>query len=195
VPTVPSASPDRFAAEITNAVLGGGYSSRLNQEIRIQRGLSYGANSRLDLRPQAGVLRVGVQTKNPSAAEVVSLVGAELDRLAQSPLAAAELEARRATLVGDFSRSLETTSGLAAPAAALAVDGLPMDDLPQRVARLQAVTPAQVQEYAGRTFAAEKRRIAIAGVAGEFAGQLKGPVVTVPQAALDLDAAAPPTGR
>ena len=62
---------ERAIGAVLNSVLGGGYSSRLNQEIRIKRGLSYGASSTLDARREAALFRVAVQTKNESAAEVV----------------------------------------------------------------------------------------------------------------------------
>ena len=76
-------------------MLGGGYSSRLNQEVRIKRGLSYGASSTLDARREAALFRVAVQTKNESAAEVVGLVQAEIDRLMKEPIRAEELAARK----------------------------------------------------------------------------------------------------
>ena len=54
-----------------------------------------------------------MQTKNESAAEVVGLMQAEIDRLMTQPVGADELAARKTTLIGDFSRSVETTAGLA----------------------------------------------------------------------------------
>jgi zinc protease len=178
---------------VTNAVLGRGYSSRLNQEIRIKRGLSYGAGSGLDLRREAGALQVSVSTKNASAAEVLGLIGTELDRIATTPVPADELAARKATLIGDFSRTLETTSGLASQTAGLVVAGLPIAELPRRIARIEAITPAQVQAFATTYFGAPRRRVVIAGVAAEFEPALKplAPalrMLTLPQ--LDLDSAA-----
>jgi zinc protease len=173
LPAIPASSPERTAASVTNAVLGRGYSSRLNQEIRIKRGLSYGASSGLDLRREAGGLHVSVSTKNPSAAEVLGLIGTELDQLASTPVPAEELAARKATLIGDFSRTLETTSGLAAQTAALVVAGLPSADLPLRIQRIEAITPAQVQGFAAKYFDAARRRVVIAGIAAEFEPALK----------------------
>jgi zinc protease len=198
LPASPAGAPDRIAGLVTNAVLGMGYSSRLNQEIRIKRGLSYGARSDFDTRRQAGAVRVAVQTKNPSAPEVVGLIGAELDRLMDTAVPPEELEARRATLVGGFSRSLETTQGLADQVADLVVAGLPLAELPQRIERLQAVTPAEVQAFARRHFGAAGRRIAVAGVAAEFEAGLRqqgAPLAAVPQQAFDLEAAAPPAAK
>ena len=133
-------------------MLGGGYSSRLNQEIRIKRGLSYGAGSSFDARLGAGQLRVSVQTKNESAAEVVSLVQAQIDDLAAQPVPAAELAARQATLIGGFSRSVETTAGLAGRLGALVANGRPVAELKTRIAVLSAVDATAVQSYAKAHF-------------------------------------------
>lgn len=174
LPAVPAASPERYAAAVTNSVLGQGYSSRLNQEIRIKRGLSYGVGSRLDLRHDAGVLRLNVQTKNPSAPEVLQLVGSELDRLMAEAVPAPELAARKAALIGGFGRAMETAAGLADEAGTLALVGLPLSDLNQRIARLDAVSAAEVQAFAKAHFGVAQRRFAVAGVASEFAEKLPG---------------------
>jgi zinc protease len=195
LPAVAAGSPERLIGSVTNSVLGSGYSSRLNQEIRIKRGLSYGASSALDARRQAGVLRISVQTKNPSAAEVVKLVHGELDALAASPVPADELAARKANLIGGFSRSLETTGGLSNEVAALAVAGLPAADLTQRIERLSAVSAEDVRAFAVKYFERSHRRVVVAGVASEFKAALEplAPQMTVvPQPALDLESGAPP---
>jgi zinc protease len=172
VPAPPS-NTDRAAGAVTNAVLGGDYSSRLNQEIRIKRGLSYAAFSGLDARRQAGELRASVQTKNESAAEVVALVQAEFDRLISTPVPADELAARKTTLIGSFSRSVETTAGLGGAVASLVVAGVPTDDLGKRIAALQAVSAADVQRYATAYFGVDKRRVVVAGDAAKFGAALK----------------------
>ena len=65
---LPPLGADRATAAVMNAVLGAGFSSRLNQEIRIRRGLSYSAGSGIDARPAGGALHAVVQTRNESAA-------------------------------------------------------------------------------------------------------------------------------
>ena len=170
---LPPLAGDRATAAILNAVLGGGFSARLNQEIRIRRGLSYGAASALDPRPLGASLRATVQTKNESAAEVVALVQAELDRLAAEPIDAAELATRKTAVIGDFSRSVETTSGLAAAVEALIAAGLPTSDLRTRIAALAAVDPAELRRYAAANLAPERRRVAVAGDTALFAPALR----------------------
>jgi zinc protease len=173
VSPLPPLGSQRAIAAVTNSVLGGGYSSRLNQEIRIERGLSYGAGSGLDARRQGGSLRVVVQTKNESAAEVLGLVEGELDKLVATPVGDAELAARKATLIGDFSRNVETTAGLAATVASLVVAGVPLTDLGTRIDALEAVNSADVQRFAAANFGAPNRRAAVAGEASKFADAIK----------------------
>jgi zinc protease len=114
----PVTHKDAAALKVVAALLGGGYSSRLNQEIRIKRGLSYGANSRFDARLNAGLQRASAQPNNESAVEVMQLMEAELTKLASSPPSAEEMNARTTTLIGGFSRGLGTTGGLAGEIAA-----------------------------------------------------------------------------
>ena len=73
-PAITRTSPEYYAALVANAALGNGFASRLNREIRIKRGLSYGAGSSLEARRQPGLFSATVQTKNESAAEVVGLI-------------------------------------------------------------------------------------------------------------------------
>ncbi len=184
--------PDRAAADnadaaVTNAVLGLGYSSRMNQEIRIKRGLSYSAFSSLDARRGGGLLLASTQTKNESAAEVLQLVHTQLDSLLQAPVPADELAARKATLIGNLSRSVETTAGLAAQVAALVTAGLPPDALRARIGALSAVDAAAVQRYARQHLGAEQRRAVVAGDAAQFEPALRaaaqGLVKVAPQSA------------
>jgi len=190
VTPAPPGNTDRAIGQVTNTVLGGGYSSRINQEIRIKRGLSYGAGSRLDARRQAGALLASVQTKNESAAEVVGLVQAEIDRLMNEPIPADELAARKLTLIGGFSRSVETTAGLATAIRSLVVANRPPAELKERIGQLEAVTAADIQRYAAAHLGAANRRLAVAGEASAFAAALKASepgLVTVAQDALDLE--------
>jgi len=181
---------DRAIAAVLNAVFGGGYSSRLSQEIRVKRGLSYGAGSSIDGRREAALFRVSVQTKNESAAEVVALVQAEFDRLMAQPVPADELAARKTTLIGNFSRSVETTAGLASAIRGLVVARRPAAELKSRIGELEAVSSADVERYAATNLGVARRRVAVAGEASAFAAALKAAqpgLVTIGQDALDLE--------
>ena len=163
----------RATAAVLNTVLGSEFSSRLNQQIRIQRGLSYGVNSQLDARPWGGALRVSVQTRHGGAAEVVLRVQNELQRLAVEPVPDDELVARKAALIGTFGRSIETTAGLAQALRALVVAGTPVGELPRRIAALTAVTAADVQAFAAQQLGVAEQRVVVAGAASEFGPALQ----------------------
>src|SRR5258708_12243975 len=121
--------PHDDGSEVTNMVLGGGYSSRLNEEIRIKRGLSYGAGSYFDARRDIGPFAASALTKNESAVEVAGLLLGELARMTSEPVPNAEMTARKANLIGTFSRSLETNAALVGRVGELALYGLPLDEV------------------------------------------------------------------
>jgi len=137
-----------YAASVLNSVLGGGYSSRLNYEIRIKRGLSYGAGSAFSWRSKYANFSTRVQTKNESAAEVASLILAELDRLAKTSVSDDELVPRKSVLTGTFGRNLESTGGLANALADVYSFGISTNELNSYVSRVNAVTSKQIEGFA-----------------------------------------------
>ena len=190
--TAPRAAADYYDGLITNAVLGGGYSARLNEEIRIKRGLSYGAGSRLQALRDGGALIASAQTKNESAAVVVDLMRAELARLTSEPVPADELKARKASLIGEFSRSLETTEGLAGQLGGLVTVGIDLDDINHVIERASAVTAEQVQAYARSHLDAAGTSIVVVGDGKAFLDALRKTwpqAEVIPAAQLDLDSA------
>ncbi|MGB2752691.1 MAG: pitrilysin family protein [Pyrinomonadaceae bacterium] len=137
-----------FPASVLNSVLGGGYSSRLNQEIRIKRGLSYGAGSGFEWRSSKANFATRTQTKNESAAEVTELVIEELRKLSTTPTAESELIPRKSGLTGPFGLSLETTGGLAGEIGELYGFGIPSTELNSYVVNINGVTNAQIKDFA-----------------------------------------------
>ena len=142
-------SKDFYPASVLNSVLGGGYSSRLNQEIRIKRGLSYGAGSGFSWRDSSSNFATRTQTKNESAAEVAELVLAEVDKLSSGAVPDTELGPRKLTLTGTFGRNLETTGGLSGSVADLYSFGIPTSELNAYMNSVQAVSDAQIKKFAG----------------------------------------------
>ena len=163
---------DYYPGIVANAVLGGGYSSRLNQEIRIKRGLSYGAGSSLATLRHGGAFVANAQTKNPSAVEVAGLMFGELDRLSASEVPADEFAARKATLSGNYAFGLETTGSLAGRVAGFALYNLPLSELGAWLDKVQAVTPAQVQTFAKAHLGRDGASLIVAGDDKQFADAL-----------------------
>jgi zinc protease len=165
-------SAEFYPGVVADAVLGGSYSARLNEEIRIKRGLSYGAHSALDARRQAGSFGGSVQTKNPSAVEVAGLLLHEFERLSSAPPDAEELAARKGSLSGNFGFSLETTRGLLGQVANLAVYGLPLDELAHYLDKVQAVSADQVRTFAQAHLGRDGMSVIVAGDAQQFGDAL-----------------------
>ncbi|ANP45391.1 M16 family metallopeptidase [Candidatus Viadribacter manganicus] len=159
---------DYFPLLVANNVLGGGYSARLNTEIRIRRGLSYGANSSLQARMAPGPIIASAQTRNDAAVQVYDLMRTEITRIGAEPVPVAELTARKAVLIGSFGRTIETTAGLAGQISTLALYGLPPERLGAYVADVTAVTPAQAQAAAQRYFDANRADVVVVGDAQHF---------------------------
>ncbi len=166
-------SPDYFAALVANDVLGGGYSARLNQEIRIKRGLSYGASSSIAARQHGAPVVAAAQTRNDAVAQVVDLMSGELGRLGATPVPADELVNRKAVLIGDFGRAVETTSGLAGELSALAQFGLPLAKLQTYAADVEAVTAEQAAKAAKDYFDPATASVVVVGDAKVFRAALK----------------------
>ncbi len=143
-----SANANYYDASLLNSLLGGGYSSRLNQEIRIKRGLSYGAGSSFAWRENSTNFGTRTQTKNESAPEVAELVLAEVKRLTEGSIAAAELDPRKSVLTGDFGRNIETTAGLVNAVADLYTFKIPTAELNNYMTKVNAVTDKQIREFA-----------------------------------------------
>lgn len=159
---------DYFPLLVANNVLGGGYSARLNTEIRIRRGLSYGAGSSLSARMAPGPIIASAQTRNDAAVQVYELIRLEIDRIGDTLTPDAELTARKAVLIGSFGRSVETTSGLAGQISTLALYGLPPDRLGTYVADITAVTPEQARAAAARYFDPDRADLVVVGDAQIF---------------------------
>jgi zinc protease len=182
---------DYFRGIVTNSVLSG-YSGRLNQEIRIKRGLSYGAGSVLDTRRDVGPFVASAQTKNESGAAVADLLLGEIGRLSSSPPADVELTPRKAVLIGNFSRNLETVNGLVGQVGSLALFGLGLDEINRYINNVQSVTTADIQKFAGTRLDAKTSNIIIVGNAKAFLPELqkKFPnVEVIPVGELDLNTA------
>ncbi len=185
-PGLARSDPNYYPAIVGNAALGGGFGSRLNSEIRVKRGLAYGAGSGLDARRGVGSLTAATATKNASAAEVATLIAAEMKRLATAPVAGGELSVQKAVLTGDLARQVETVAGLAGRLAGLAIDGVPLAELAAFSGKVEAVSAADVTRVATTLFDPARASTVIVGDARAFTPPAGATVI--PAARLDLDA-------
>jgi len=183
---------DYFPLTLGNTLLGGSFTSRLNQEIRIKRGLSYGTRSGLGVRLDTGAFTASAQTRNDAAFEVSGLILTELTRLAASRPTESEMTTRQAILTGAFGSSLETVDGLGSLVANLALYDLPMSELAAYAGRVRAITPEQVQAAFAEHLPTSGASLVIVGDATTFIEGLRARypnVEVIPLADLNLDSA------
>jgi len=191
-PGIARADKDFYAAQVANATLGVGFTSRLNREIRIKRGLAYGAGSSVDARRAPGIVSASTQTKNPSAPEVVSLIAAEMKKLGEAPVPVTELDSRKAVLVGSFGRRIERTDGIAGALVDYVADGVPLDTLSSYIPSIQGVDPAAVQAAAKKVLDPTGASIIVVGDAKLFVDELRKAhpnLEVIPATSLNLDSA------
>ena len=189
-PGISRRDPAYYTGLVSDAVLGGGYSARLNEEIRVKRGLSYGASSRLAAYHSTGLFRAAAQTKNETAPQVLQLIDEQMTSLVAAPPGGEELKARKSMLVGAYGRALATTNGLANILGGLALYDVPIDEITRYTAKVEAVTPADVQGFAAKMFDPATASFVVVGDAKSFAAPLKAQAPSlevIPASQLDLD--------
>src|SRR6185369_3178839 len=115
--------------------------------------------SQLETRRDVGPFVASAQTKNESGAQVAELLLGEIGRLSSAPPADVELTPRKAVLIGNFSRNLETVNGLVGQVAGLALYGLSLDEINRYINNVQAISTADVQKFAGTRLDAKTSNI------------------------------------
>lgn len=192
LPGIARAAPDYYAGVVANTLVGAGYSSRLNQEIRIKRGLTYGVGSSLEARRDGGLFAISAQTKNASAPELVEVTLAELARTADTTAPADEIGARKLAVIGAVSRRFETTEGLAGVIAGYEAYGIDVAEVTRVIGHLDAVTPDEVRAFVATHWPVARFSLVVAGEAPQFADALRAKypdLVVIPQADVDLERA------
>jgi zinc protease len=144
----------RYAAlQLANLVFGGYFSSRWMENVREDKGYTYGAHSGVEFVPGGAVLGVETDVASDVTAPALLETRYELGRLTAVPPTEAEVDAARAYAVGSLLISLDNQGGLASTLSALAADGLGIDWLRAHPGRLESVTVEQVAEAALEFFA------------------------------------------
>jgi zinc protease len=146
---VSRATPDYFPLQVLNTILGGSFTSRLNQNLRERNQYSYGAGSNFDMRLAAGpfVAASGVQTDK--TADALREFFNEL-RAIRTPIPAEEVAKAKNYIALGFASGFETAGDIAGALEELIVYRLPDNYYERYVANVQAVTPEAVQKAAMR---------------------------------------------
>ena len=189
VRAIPRSDDRYYDLMLADAVLGGGSSGRLFDEVRTKRALSYGAYSGFASRAGESVLSASAQTKNETAAEVAEIFLKEFGRLGSEPLPEELLQKRRLYLGGAYSRALETSSGFNSIVAGLMLQGIEPAEAARLAERLDAVSSEGASAVAAELVDPAKATVIIVGDAKQFIDKLRAirpDVEVIPVADLDL---------
>ena len=158
---------DGYAAlQLANLVFGGYFSSRWMENIREDKGYTYGAHSGTEFVPGGAVLSVETDVATDVTAAALLETRYELGRMTAVPPTADEVDAARRYAVGSLLISLDSHGGFASTVAALAADGVPVQWLRDHPARLEAVTTEEVAAAAQEFFAPSAFTGVVVGDAG-----------------------------
>ena len=177
----PRTTPDWYALDVLNTILGGAFTSRLNQNLRETHGYTYGAFSQFAARRLSGafVALASVVTAKTDSSLMEFLK--ELRRIRDEPVPAAELAKAKAYVTLGLPGEFETTGGAAGRFRDLLAYGLPLDYYDHYIERINAVTADDVQRVARRYIDPDHFDIVVVGDKNQIEAGIKalneGPIV------------------
>lgn len=177
----PRTTPDWYALEVLNTILGGAFTSRLNQNLRETHGYTYGAFSQFSARRLSGafVALASVVTAKTDSSLIEFLK--ELRRIRDEPVPAADLAKAKAYITLGLPGEFETTGGAAGQFRDLLAYGLPLDYYDHYIERIDAVTAEDVQGAARRYIDPDHFDIVVVGDRNQIEAGIKalneGPIV------------------
>lgn len=156
--------PDFYAAYVMNYVLGGGgFSSRLTEEVREKRGLAYSVTSYLTTLDHAGVIQGHVATQNARVAQSLDIIRSEWRRMAQEGPTEQELADAKTYLTGSYPLRMTSTGSLARVLTAIQLEGFPIDYMDKRNSYIEAVTLEDARRVARRLLDPERLTVVVVG--------------------------------
>ena len=159
---VPRSTPEYFPILVMNTILGGSFTSRLNQNLREQHGYSYGVSSRFEMRRSAGPFVAGGGVQTDKTSEGLKEFFNELNGIAK-PVGADELEKARQYIALGYPSDFETIGDLSARLEELAVYNLPNDYFDRYIPNVLAVTADAVTKAATTYVQPNKFVVVVAG--------------------------------
>ena len=161
--------PDRVAIRLVNTVFGGRFTSLLNEALRVESGLTYGAISAFDPRKAPGPFGIYSYTKNESTAQAIDMALQVLQKLHKQGITAEELGSAKSYIKGQFPPSIETSRQLAQIIAINEFYGLDDREINDLEARLDGVTPAIAQQVIQKHFPTDNLVFTLIGKRSDIA--------------------------
>lgn len=143
--------PDYYTLQVMNYIFGGGgFGSRLMEEVREKRGLTYGIYSGVSDTRKIDAFSISTSTKNESVAEVLSVVHGEIEKIKAEGVSDQELKDAKAYLTGSMPLSLTSTDRIAGILLSLQIQDLPQDYLDHYKEKIDGVSKKDIQRVAQR---------------------------------------------
>lgn len=173
--------PRYAASRVIDGYFGGAFSSRLNESIRVKKGLTYGANGGFHAQRFAGDFTVHTFSKTESTVEALAAVFDEIKRLKNEPPSADELRKTKAYLVGSFPMDRETPLQMASELWMLALNNLPENYFDEELRSVVNADEAACMDLIKNVVQPDKTVVVVVGQAGELKDGLEkiAPVTTV----------------
>jgi len=159
--------------EVMNRIFGGGYNSRLNTEVRVKKGLTYGANSQFSPHRYAGAFLVDTYTRTPATVEATKLVVDLITKMSTGEVTPQEMDFARDYLAGVYPIQSETAEQVAGRILTAVAYDLPADYNSTYPGRIRAVTADQVKQMAQQYLSTNDIDIVLAGNVSAFRDALK----------------------
>jgi zinc protease len=157
--------PDRVAIRVVNTVFGGRFTSLLNEALRVESGLTYGARSTFDARKEPGAFGIYSFTRNETTAQALDLALQVLQKLHKDGVTPEQLASAKSYIKGQFPPSIETSAQLARRIAQHEFYGLDDNEVNQLEARIDAVTPEVARQVIQKHFPQENLVFVLIGKA------------------------------
>jgi zinc protease len=155
---------DFIPAYVLNYIIGGGgFSSRLMEEVREKRGLAYSVHSNLFPFQHGAVFVGNVATKNEAVGQSLAVIESELRRLAEQGPTAQELKSAKSYLTGAYALRFESSSSIANQLLWIQIEDLGIDYVNRRNALIEAVSLEDIKRVAKRLFEADRLITTIVG--------------------------------
>jgi zinc protease len=155
---------DFIQAYVLNYIIGGGgFASRLMEEVREKRGLAYSVYSNLYTYQHGAVLVGNVATKNEAVGQSLEVIESELKRLAEQGPTAEELDSAKSYLTGAYALRFESSSNIASQLLWIQIEDLGIDYVDRRNALVEAVTLDDIRRVAKRLIEADRLITTIVG--------------------------------
>ncbi|MFN2447822.1 MAG: M16 family metallopeptidase [Vicinamibacterales bacterium] len=171
---IPRKHNDYVGLDQTVKILGGEGANRLQQVLRTQKALTYGASADLETYKTSGGIVAETNTRTDATAEALRIVVDEILRLQREQVYDAELDGAQAYMVGHLPLTLETPDAIATQVLNQLFYELPLEELQTYRERVLRVTPAEVQRIARTYFHPDRLAVVLVGNADAFVKDLAG---------------------